>query len=235
MIDTKILGRKIRELREQRKMTLRQLAANAGMNHTYMHRIEKGEMSPTLRTLQRIANALGAELKVAVGFKLLTLTQEVVIEDETLIRKIISYARAIKDDKKKEEILLSLKDVLPTEIMTYALDDWTGKEKKEWLPLYLLRYDIDSYRLIETKEYAPVEKINGYIAVKVEQLPYSRFDKDDIVIFKKEDKIANPNQTVLIKFDKEKIYLGAYRDFITANPDPDKNIEKYRIAYIIPA
>jgi transcriptional regulator with XRE-family HTH domain len=232
VIDTKKIGRRIRELREQRKMTLRQLAAVAGMHHTYMHRIEKGEMSPTIRTLQKIANALSAELNVTVNKKSLTLEEEVVIEDETLIKRIISYTKVIKDTEKKELIVKLLRETMSTEIVTYFFDS-----QSEWLVLYSLQYDINanSYKLTKTKEYAPVERKDGYIAVKIEQpLPFSRFDKDDIAIFKKEDKIANPNETVLIKFDKEKIFLGTYRDFITANPDPNKDTEKYRIAYIIP-
>jgi transcriptional regulator with XRE-family HTH domain len=234
----KILGRAIKELRKQKGLSQRKLASLAKMNHVYIYKIEKGETSPTLRTLQRIADALGGELTATIGGKSLT-REEVAIEDETLIKLIISYANAIKDTEKREKIIESLKEAIPTEFMTYALDLWTGRLKAEWLALHSLRYDIDanSYKLTETKEYAPVEEKDGYLAVKIEQPPpHSRFDKDDIVVFKREDKITNPDETVLIKFTrdgKEKIFLGTLRDFMTANPEHPTMMEKYRITYII--
>ena len=52
------------ELREQHGLTQAELAARCGMNQADISRIERGSTSPTVRTLQRIANALSADLRL---------------------------------------------------------------------------------------------------------------------------------------------------------------------------
>jgi predicted transcriptional regulator len=52
------------ELREQHGLTQAELAARCGMNQADISRIERGSTSPTVRTLQRIASALSADLRL---------------------------------------------------------------------------------------------------------------------------------------------------------------------------
>lgn len=52
------------ELREQHGLTQAELAARCGMNQADISRIERGSTSPTVRTLQRIANALSADVRL---------------------------------------------------------------------------------------------------------------------------------------------------------------------------
>lgn len=49
------VGRRIRELRERRGMTHREFRAKTGAD---AHSIERGEFSPTVDKLQRVADAL---------------------------------------------------------------------------------------------------------------------------------------------------------------------------------
>jgi ribosome-binding protein aMBF1 (putative translation factor) len=52
------------ELREKRGMTQAELAKRCGVDQGDISRIERGETSPTTRTLQRIADALGAQVRL---------------------------------------------------------------------------------------------------------------------------------------------------------------------------
>ncbi|WP_419554633.1 helix-turn-helix domain-containing protein [Candidatus Poriferisodalis sp.] len=52
------------ELREKHSLTQAQLAAQCGVNQADICRIERGAMSPTARTLQRIADALDADVRL---------------------------------------------------------------------------------------------------------------------------------------------------------------------------
>lgn len=53
------LGRRLRTARFERDMTLKDVAARAGMSATHISEVERGKTSPTIGALQRIAGALG--------------------------------------------------------------------------------------------------------------------------------------------------------------------------------
>ena len=59
-----VIAEKMHMLREKRHMTQKQLAHKAGMAQNAVSRIEKGENSLTLRTVQRVAAALGYIVKI---------------------------------------------------------------------------------------------------------------------------------------------------------------------------
>lgn len=52
------------ELREKHNLTQAQLAERSGVDQADISRIERGSTSPTAKTLQRIANALDADLRL---------------------------------------------------------------------------------------------------------------------------------------------------------------------------
>lgn len=54
--------RRLREARETQGMSMNQLGSLAGLDQVTISRIEKGERSPTLRSLAKIAAALGVSL-----------------------------------------------------------------------------------------------------------------------------------------------------------------------------
>ena len=60
------LGIKIRFLRIKMKLSQEQFSELAGMSKNAIGMIERGQMSPTLETLEKIANALNIELKELV-------------------------------------------------------------------------------------------------------------------------------------------------------------------------
>lgn len=56
------IGLRIRQLRESRGMTQSQLQARSRVSRSYLSRIESGQMTPSLGTLEKIAEALGVGL-----------------------------------------------------------------------------------------------------------------------------------------------------------------------------
>ncbi len=52
------------ELREEHGLTPTQLAERCGVNQSDISQIERGSTSPTARTLQRIADALDADVRL---------------------------------------------------------------------------------------------------------------------------------------------------------------------------
>lgn len=58
-----LFGEKIRELRQEKKLTLRDLAMAVGVDFTYLSKIENGKAGylPGAETIRAIADALGAD------------------------------------------------------------------------------------------------------------------------------------------------------------------------------
>ena len=56
------IGQRIRQLRESRTMTQSQLQSRSKVSRSYLSRIESGQMTPSLGTLEKIAEALGVGL-----------------------------------------------------------------------------------------------------------------------------------------------------------------------------
>lgn len=50
------------ELRKSKSMSIRKLSRLSGVSHTEISRIEASEVSPTLETLLKLANALGVDI-----------------------------------------------------------------------------------------------------------------------------------------------------------------------------
>ncbi len=55
------IGRRIRAVRRERSLTLRQVAAAAGLSATHISEIERGHTTPTVGALLRVAHALAKE------------------------------------------------------------------------------------------------------------------------------------------------------------------------------
>lgn len=55
----KLLGRRIRKLRERRSWSQEEFAEICGHNRSYMGRIERGELNLTLKSLQKVGKGLG--------------------------------------------------------------------------------------------------------------------------------------------------------------------------------
>lgn len=58
-------GKVIRELREERGVSLRALADASGVNFTTIRHIERGDNSPSVATLEKLLDALGAKIEIS--------------------------------------------------------------------------------------------------------------------------------------------------------------------------
>lgn len=57
----KEFGQKLKRLREDRGLSLRELAHQADSSSQNIHKIEKGKRNPSLTTICRLARALGVQ------------------------------------------------------------------------------------------------------------------------------------------------------------------------------
>lgn len=57
-----IFGNKVAELRKGQKMSQEELADKCGLHRTYLGAIERGEKSPTLNTVYKIAKGLNINI-----------------------------------------------------------------------------------------------------------------------------------------------------------------------------
>jgi transcriptional regulator with XRE-family HTH domain len=71
-----MVGRKLRELRNQRGLSLRALAERSGLNINTLSLVENGKSSPSVSTLQQLAQAL--EVPIATFFETKPLSRRVV-------------------------------------------------------------------------------------------------------------------------------------------------------------
>ena len=60
-------GNKLKELRTLKGLTLQELAFEAEMEISQVHRVEKGKINPTLATLVALSKGLGITLAELVG------------------------------------------------------------------------------------------------------------------------------------------------------------------------
>jgi DNA-binding XRE family transcriptional regulator len=63
------MAREVRELRKQRKLTQKQLAAASGIDQGEISRIERGQTNPTAGTLAALLAPLGARIGVVARKK----------------------------------------------------------------------------------------------------------------------------------------------------------------------
>jgi len=62
-----IVGKNVRRIRQQRRMTQETLAFEAELDLTYVGGIERGKRNPSLLVMARIADALGVALPKLLG------------------------------------------------------------------------------------------------------------------------------------------------------------------------
>ena len=79
------VGKRLKEVRREQGMTLKQVAEASGMSPTHISEIERGKTSPTVGALRRIAGALGKETAYFVEDKPLPKVSVVKKEDREAV------------------------------------------------------------------------------------------------------------------------------------------------------
>ncbi len=87
IVDLDELGRRIRGLRTERRMTLKQVEEIAGLSATHLSEIERGRTSPTVGALLRIARALDRDASYFIELEERSDVGRVVREDEPARRE----------------------------------------------------------------------------------------------------------------------------------------------------
>ena len=60
-----LLGLRIKEFREKRKLTQDKLAETVGIDPKHLSRIENGSRNPSIKLLQRLAAGMNMDLRIA--------------------------------------------------------------------------------------------------------------------------------------------------------------------------
>ena len=90
-----LVGRKIRKLRKERKLTQTELAARIGVQQSDLSRMEKGEYRVSLDTLFRIL----AEFKLGIGEFFEDLTHESITPGDL---QIMRHLKAMDEETRRE-------------------------------------------------------------------------------------------------------------------------------------
>lgn len=61
------VGRRVRRIRTERGISQEQLAAALGVHRTYLGGVERGERNLTLRSVERLAERLGVDVRALLG------------------------------------------------------------------------------------------------------------------------------------------------------------------------
>lgn len=83
MISKDEIGRRIKKVREEQHLTLKNVEAKAGISATHISEIERGKTSPTIGALIRIADALGKDPAYFIEEKELKDVSFIALEDRT--------------------------------------------------------------------------------------------------------------------------------------------------------
>jgi transcriptional regulator with XRE-family HTH domain len=122
------VGPRLRQLREQKGMSAREVAGLSGLTPAYLSRLENGRVSPTVATLARLVSAMGETMA--------TLFQEPPGAEETVVRRAdrhLMRSRGVLDSQvtpgwaKRLEILESL--VEPGQGSSDRLHTHAGEEE----------------------------------------------------------------------------------------------------------
>ena len=89
-----LLGLRLKEYRENRKLTQDKLAEMVGIDPKHLSRIENGRNYPSLETLEKILDSLDVSYEEIFNFKLL-------VSKDELIKKINSRLEVLDESKLK--------------------------------------------------------------------------------------------------------------------------------------
>ena len=84
-----MIGKKLRSLREEKKMTLRALGAKLGVDYTYLSRVEREKANPSMQLVEDVAVffnvPIGSLFELNKNEK--SLMEELELNDDELIEK----------------------------------------------------------------------------------------------------------------------------------------------------
>ena len=101
----KLLGQRIRNLRNHQGLTQEELGGRANINYKYLGGVERGERNPSIDNLAKIAKALGVQLHELFVF-------EHEIEDTQILKKRINELLKGADKKEIKKVYRVIQAIL---------------------------------------------------------------------------------------------------------------------------
>ncbi|UCF04586.1 MAG: helix-turn-helix transcriptional regulator [bacterium] len=95
MISKEEIGRRIKKVREEQHLTLKNVESKAGISATHISEIERGKTSPTIGALMRIADALGKDPAYFIETEELDDVSFIALEDR--VQSTLGRAEGIKE------------------------------------------------------------------------------------------------------------------------------------------
>ncbi len=95
MVSKQEIGRRMKKVREQKHLTLKNVEARAGISATHISEIERGKTSPTINALMRIAYSLGKDPAYFIENDELDDVSFVALEDRSEIE--LNRARGVRE------------------------------------------------------------------------------------------------------------------------------------------
>lgn len=105
---SKIIGDRIRIIRNNKGMSIEELADKANVNTTHLGRIERGETIPKIDSIEKLVNAL--DITFEDLFRHIQPMKEDNGENDTALGLLINRLNALKPSEQKE--VLSLFEIL---------------------------------------------------------------------------------------------------------------------------
>ncbi|MCS7460830.1 helix-turn-helix domain-containing protein [Paenibacillus doosanensis] len=102
-----LVGAKIRDFRLERGFSQERLAFKAGLNTSYIGQLERGEKSPTLDSLEKVATALDVSLEELFRF-----SNSVEIEADYSIAQKIAFQLHGRSEMEQEAVYNFVKQLL---------------------------------------------------------------------------------------------------------------------------
>ncbi|GAV24440.1 transcriptional regulator [Carboxydothermus islandicus] len=148
-----VKGNKIRELREERGLTLNELSKKAGLSISYLSEIERGSKKPSLKTIDKIAKALNVnkaqileteqlEVSLTLGERIRLIREEKKLTISELAQRVgisVSYLSEIERDTVNPSVA-TLRRI--AEELGVSVADLMGKEHSLGYKLKKLREDM---------------------------------------------------------------------------------------------
>jgi transcriptional regulator with XRE-family HTH domain len=101
VIDDMIFGKKLRKLREAKRITQQQLAEKLGfVSNSYISEVESGKFIPSSEKLKKIAKALGVSFKELNDLLMESKLEQLGIKEPELISLFRDIPKLPKEDRK---------------------------------------------------------------------------------------------------------------------------------------
>lgn len=103
MGSTNTLGKRLKQIRSDMGLSQEELAYRCSMQASHIGQIERGQKSPTLDTLEKLASGLNITVSELTDY-----SKDITVIHDDVINKINSYLNKL-DNKQKKQVLNIIK------------------------------------------------------------------------------------------------------------------------------